>query len=540
MPALLENSRPQPATRFDDGEFVDLGWRPIFKEHTNRLGTKFDRYSMQKIADRCNTRIEKTGDFAPITIGHTTDSGDFDPKVVGFCGPYQAKAMTDGTWAVYAKFRVFKEDEPDVKRYPRCSVEYWASKAEPDAGWFDPVCLLGSETPELDLGIHYSKRGGKQMLRYQAVAPGGANTYVPSMMSDEDKPSRYQGGTLSQDDLQQIVAALQPMIEQTVKVQVAAMNPPGGTDTAELNPLNALDGMDAGGDELDQALAASGEEEANEMSDELDGGLGDPLEGDDEPSEAGPLGDDDDSDVDGDDMPGDDDSDVDDEAGLSAPAEESTPKKKPMKADKAKKPAKEKPDQYSANGRESETVSLEDHMATETPEATVTKYQKQVADLTAERDEYKTKYQKEVESRRTAETDLTTLKGRVDAIEAERRTAVRYQKLFERQSQGYTFELADELKDCEAMTDEQFTKHVDERIPSRYSRVPTPGNTKPMPIPATSRLEQDSQRAAEKRARYSKKAMENCLANSELTFKAEFDRLLAEDPEARKPATSAA
>ncbi len=536
MPALLEEVRPKPATRQADNEFVDLGWRPIFKEHVNRLGVKFDRYSMQKIANRCNERIEKTNDFAPLTIRHTQDGGDFDPKVVGFCGPYKSQKMPDGTWAVYAKFRVFKEDEAEIKRYPRCSVEYWAGKDAPDAGWFDPVCLLGSETPELDLGIHYCKRGGKSLIRYQAVSPGGTNTHVPGMLEEKQ---RYQGGTLAQEDIQQIIAALTPVIEQTVKSQVAAMNPPGG-GADDLNPLNALDGMDddGGGDILDQALAEAG---GDELGDEAGGEMGDDLGGDEEAdplseSLTAPGDEDDDTDIDIN-IDADDD---DEELSASPSKAESPPKKKSKKAGKAKKltdkPSTEKPDQYSAHGRESQSVSLDEElMAAETPE--VTKYQKQITDLTAERDEYKTKYQKELEAKRTAETGYAELKLRVDAIDADRRQAVRYQKLFERQSQGYTFELADELKDCEAMTDEQFNKHVDERIPSRYSRIPIPGvTTKNMPIPATSRIELDAQRAAEKRQRYSKIAMANCLSNRELVFKQELERILAEDPESKKPA----
>src|SRR5690349_6187324 len=128
MPATLEEMRPTQTVRRPDGEFVDLGYRPIFKEHTNRLGVKFDRYSMEKIAQRCNERVESTGDFTPIVIGHTTDDGSHDPKVIGFAGPFKSSKMADGTWAVYAKMRVYKDDESEVKRYPRCSVEYWSNK----------------------------------------------------------------------------------------------------------------------------------------------------------------------------------------------------------------------------------------------------------------------------------------------------------------------------------------------------------------------------------------------------------------------------
>lgn len=209
---------------------MDLGWRLIFAEHTDREGTKFDAAAMKRIAARCNERISESGDFSPVSVRHNRK--DSDSEVVGFMGPFKT-AMTGKKhrkMGVYGKFRVFKEDYAKVRKHPRISVEYWGDRNDHTNGFFDPISLLGSETPELDLGIHYSKDAGdrvcvkySRLMHYQAapVAAGGTNTSVPT--TDLKKKTTYEAQTtmLTPEDLQSIVAALKPVVQAIV----AEMNP---------------------------------------------------------------------------------------------------------------------------------------------------------------------------------------------------------------------------------------------------------------------------------------------------------------------------
>jgi hypothetical protein len=627
MPDTLDYLRPTPALKTADGEFIDLGWRPVFKEHTNRLGTEFTRRSMEAIARRNNERVTNTGDYCPIVIRHTRDEGDFDPEVIGLAGPYKCQKMPDGTWAVYAKFRVYKEDQDKVRRYPRVSVEYWADQDQPDGGYFDPISLLGAETPELDLGIHYSKLRGRTLVRYQAVMPGGSNTYVPG--GTNEKKTRYEAGSMSSEDIQQIVAALTPVIEQTVKTQLAAQNPPGGGGMEELNPLNAMDGVDEAGlgedgglgDAFDQALSEAEGGEGGEEGNTEGEGESTPF-GENPLTEPTADGDEEAGESEGEEPAEEEMKEESAEPKAKEPKAKVPPKKKAkpvdkyekyehdertgkpserISAEKAKqilkdgkvhdKPLTEKqrkmfgaashyeklcryedsaPDeaeQYykhldddskegvnewiacdedeSRRGKMSRHCSAKSgdrYMATDT---NVERYQKEAADyrkkaetLEAELDEYRTKYQKEVEERRSAETDLTSLQERVDRIEASERKAVRYQKLCEIANHGYQFEPEEELTDCLDLTDEQFTKHT-ERIVAKYQRVPIVGlNAKALPLGGPQRAERvGSLKDGEKRERYAKRAVENVLIarakNEPTDFKTEFERLLAEDPETK-------
>lgn len=238
MPELLD-ARPTAVPKREDGEFVDLGWRLVFKEHVNREGVPFDREAMERIADRCNERIKEDGDFCPLAIRHTKDDGSFDPEVVGFAGPYKAQRLPGSKprWGIYAKWRVYKEDAAKVKKYPRCSVEYWADKEDPTGGYFDPISMLGAETPELDLGIHYSADPSdpgrtlmryQKVLRYEATMAGGApNTYVPSLADEREQPERYEAGSLSPADIQQITGIATTSSRRKGRVLGKTLEPSG-------------------------------------------------------------------------------------------------------------------------------------------------------------------------------------------------------------------------------------------------------------------------------------------------------------------------
>lgn len=571
MTALLEEPIPVTVPSISD-ELIYLGWHPIFKEHTDREGNVFGDAEIRGLVEDNNQRVEDTNDLCPVVIQHRKDGAENDQELVGFLGPYKYGKVgkLKPKSAVMARLQVYRRDLDKVKKYPRLSVELWSTRSNPTKGVFDPACLLGSETPELDLGlIHYAKdRGDFEVRRYsrsatiltkfQAAYPGGSNTAIPAMIgddeSDDERRTKYSGGSLSPGDVQQILAALKPTIEEAVATAAAQFKPANDSLDAGLDVLddpNAAGGL--AGDSLmgddDSDLEDGGDDFGDDFDDEDDSDLDDSdLEDDsdfdsdfDDDSDL----DDDDSDSDLDIGDDDDDSDLDDAAGEgessvladSAPGDDSEDDDDLPPAKYSKLPAG---DGHSST--DLETANMADAPAkNETPEQRLTRYQKerdeaksQVATLTKERDEYRTKYQKEVDARRDSDTKLTEMTGRIDKLEASERRAVRYQKLNEKQAAGYAFDIDEEMKDCEAMTPEQFDRHC-ERIITRYSKIPLPGvNTSAVPLPEAKRL---AAAGAEdrKRERYSKVAQDNCLRlrseGKPVDFRAEFDRLMKDDPE---------
>lgn len=266
---ILSEVRPLSSSAKDDGDFIDLGWRPVFAEHVDREGNKFTRSSMERIAERCNERIEETSDFVPVAIGHNKEGRD--PEVIGFCGPFRIGELgkKNKRAAIYGRFRVYKEDHHKVRKYPRLSVELWTSEKRPTEGYFDPISLLGSETPELDLGTRYSRapRAGQRCVKYSAAfAGGGPNTFVPALGDKNKKPyEKASALMLSADDISQIVAALTPVIE----AKVAELNPSPQVDEdmPEMPPDPEVDegiANDEAAEAADKDLADKGEPSPDE------------------------------------------------------------------------------------------------------------------------------------------------------------------------------------------------------------------------------------------------------------------------------------
>lgn len=592
MIATLAEPKPLATPAYEDGDFIDFGYVPVFKEHTDRDGNEFNSIAMERIAARCNERIDETGDFAPLVINHTSDNSDADPEVVGFVGPYRLGKVGNKNprVAILGRLRVFKRDADRVRKYPRLSVELWSKKDDPTNGFFDPVSLLGATTPELDLGIRFAKdRLGYEVRKYSRMtkvrfeatpaAPGGGNTFIPGGVggsgdSDEGKERKktYEsspGGMLSEADIQQIISALKPVVEEAVDARMAAMKPAdpmagaggaGGADqfaaggaggAGGMGADAALGGAELGGDagaaemaggEAGEAEAAMGDEEAGDADDADEFGADDEdfdnLEGDASASSEGSEGDSDDGDdvnvnvsVDADDDDSDDDG--------NSPDKPSAKKKKKYSAD-----ANAGGEFSRSDDSDKEPAMADMNVAAEAAEQ-VKRYQKERDDaktelskVTKERDEIRTKYQKEVEARRVASDELAALKPRIEKLELSERRAVRYQKLSEIAAKGYTFDVEEEIEDAKDMSDDQFTKHC-ERIVKQYQRVPTDM----LPVAASDRLQHAARVKgagdAERREKYSKIAQENCLKSGKHSiseFKAELDRLLAEDDEKNKAA----
>lgn len=484
MPALAEPNLETLRPPGDPAELVDLGYRPVFKEHVNRAGKKIGQRELTRITDRCNDRIVDTGDFAPLVIRHTKDDGSYDPEVIGFVGPYRMGKLGDRKPlpATYGKVWVFAHKRDELKKYPRLSVEFWADPDDPGNGYFDPISLLGSETPELDLGIHYAKdNSGRQLMRYAKVErfsamPGGANTCVPSLIeSDKETKTKYgeSRSMLTAEDIQQIVMALTPVVKQQIDEAMAGMKSVTGEGATDADDYSDLD-----------------------LDNDTDLDVGDDLEGlDDEQSDEN--GDDADLEDDGElpeideEMPADDES---EQSGDEPDSDDEPPPPKPSGSDEGEKMATEKkPDDK---------------------DMTKEKYARENADL-------RERYHKAEERATKAEERLALLEGQVGEIRAEKVKAQRYSKLNDLLNAGYVLTIDDELKDCEPLNDEQFGRHCD-KIVQRYARAPLGQSVFVPPSPKRDGVPQD-----EKRERYSKAAQEKTLELRSKGHKAEFETVLA-------------
>lgn len=169
--------------RFSNGDFVQVKDVPVFTEHTttDRDGNMvvYDRNALEAIADRCNERIEDTGDFSPITDGHTPDREASErgvpmPEVLGYAGPYRLGRVGNKKprWAIFADEWWHKDDVQKLKKLRRRSPEVWLEERMEDR-FFDPIAALGAETPRLDMGMtRFARTGdGREVAKYTAAAP---------------------------------------------------------------------------------------------------------------------------------------------------------------------------------------------------------------------------------------------------------------------------------------------------------------------------------------------------------------------------------
>ena len=371
-----------------------------------------------------------------------------------------------------------------MRRYPRRSPEVWLNPKKLGDSYFDPISLLGSETPELDLGLCYGKtstRDGVMRICYQAAmpmatAPGGSNTFVPGMVDDDDQqPATYEkqpGGMLSQEDLAQIVDAMSAVIDAKIDERMAALSGSEG-DAA-----------------IDEAVA----------NDALTDTPAEPgMEGMDAGAEPPP------------DMAG-------DEAGAEPPANESPAGDAVVDSDDDD----DEPVKYEHACSDNDQ---EDDMSDDSKEV-LAKYKKDA-------DELRVKYEKATKDNQRLSKENGELQKKVADAEAEQKRVVRYNKLREVEREGFALNADEELEDVKGLTDEQFDKHV-ERVRTKYQRIPMRGSQYVRP-PVDMSGDQDNM---EMRAKYSKEArkrVERSMAKGEaLTFEEALEAVYQENGKAIK------
>ena len=199
---LPEASTTDPSRILDSDEYEVYKNVPVFVEHTRTLKSgrelRFGRDELEMLAERSNRRIEETGDFAPVVIGHTNpDPAAPDPPKIGWAGPFRLGWLTkDHTkYAVLADFRIEKDKTKMLNKYPRRSAELWAEDRYEDM-YLDPISLLGADTPWSDMGVLYCKQGDEQLEKiYYSIAPqvpGAYGTGLPKPVAVKPEQSHRE------------------------------------------------------------------------------------------------------------------------------------------------------------------------------------------------------------------------------------------------------------------------------------------------------------------------------------------------------------
>lgn len=542
----------------EDGDFVVFEHVCVFDEHTGDDGVQYDARLLQAIAENCNRRIRNTGDYVPLVVAHTRDQADKrsvtdDPPVIGLAGPFYLGdwVNADGRQvkAIFATFWVFPEEEKTFLRNPRRSVEIWPEE-RPEQRYFDPIAILGAETPKRDLGLVYSKSRsgpipylsyslpgplryakrttGRPPLKYEGgggggggsaptSTPGGNNTFIPGPVSAKKKRkyANESGETdmpFSPEDLQQIVEALKPTIQSLIDNATATVDPDAGLSLDDPAagggmPGDALPGELPGTGAPDMGLPPPVADAGAGMTPPPDAGLPPPDAGQSPPPVPSPDMDADDAggppDGDDDDIPhpdkmkdedrlysrglgrklmkylkdgdekGTDDFlkglDKDDKKSLTSymkySCDDSESKEKYAAKcgckgmDSGEMKAGE-PDRYGkSGGKKGNTLS------TETNDSI--KYAK----LREEKEQLAKKYQKLQVVADELKATNEEQKKELDTLRRSEQCATRYSKLKDLEGQGYVLEPDDEMVLTSDYSDEQFRRHCEEIVPTRYSKT---------------------------------------------------------------------
>ncbi len=163
---LLAKQRVLDPTKFTLVQAV-----PVFREHeivqkdkktgevTKRI--EVNREKLREIAEENNRRIAESGDMTPVCIGHTRRDKDGiplpateQPPVIAYARNYRVGEFgPQKVSCILADFYVEKGKEGELNKYPRRSPEFFAND-----NFFDPIALLGAQTPQLDLGLVFYSR----------------------------------------------------------------------------------------------------------------------------------------------------------------------------------------------------------------------------------------------------------------------------------------------------------------------------------------------------------------------------------------------
>lgn len=226
------------AQKFSREEYDVVPDRVIFAEHSMpAAGGKvetYDRAALEAIVDRCNARIRDTGDFVPLSDGHTPTPSEMEkgakpPGVLGWAGNFRLCKIGNDTPRYGIACDEFhpKEFARELKMKPRRSVEVWLH-GDMGQRYFDPIAALGSITPRLDLGLPdrlHKTPSGVCVAKYDAMSAGPLNSYVPGVNAPR-QPDKERYTMLSPEDLAAIAKAVVEALKATPAAEPDPAAPP--------------------------------------------------------------------------------------------------------------------------------------------------------------------------------------------------------------------------------------------------------------------------------------------------------------------------
>lgn len=206
------------------------------------MSAKIDKTFLDRCATNMNAKFARTGDLAPIVIGHTVTGAPEteQPPLVGYLHNYSVEPY-DGRHALFADHWIRKQNKivvdrveqnlsakDIVERWPRRSGEVWLKHAE-----VDPVSLLGATTPHRPLGLLKLAADGDASLGY--TAPGDLK------MADTAPPQTGDFAKLTA--LIEQVAAMQGQTLELLQSALAQPQQHGEGDEHDLDKF--LEGLDS-------------------------------------------------------------------------------------------------------------------------------------------------------------------------------------------------------------------------------------------------------------------------------------------------------
>lgn len=215
-----------------------------FSEHET-IGSdgKPVRYTLQELLDiisEHNDRADKHN-YPALVSKHTVDHDvpeEMEPKTVGYVGAARLGMLGNKNphWAAF--FDEHHSPDPDsqaiLARKRRRSVEVNRYR-DGRRSYFDPVAVLGAESPRLPLPVARYAEGHATIDRYSIVAPSmvaATNTFIPNT-SGRSRNSSKEESMIAVEDVKKIVEAIQATPElQWVRQQMEAADSASGKPAA--------------------------------------------------------------------------------------------------------------------------------------------------------------------------------------------------------------------------------------------------------------------------------------------------------------------
>ena len=384
---------------------------PIVDEFTRANGEKVGKRELDKLCAAANMRIADSGDYVPLTVGHTPDDPDApehkQPAIIGYAGPFRVEKFgaVNPRWAIIAENWAIERPSLGIARkHPRRSPEILFDAKSGDPLYLDPIALLGARTPRRALGLKLSAEGHVRERCEMAMA-GASSTYTPGV---EETEKNGAGSGNNADLVSRLINELETTdvfvwARSKMKEEMEA----GEEEPGMLNDEDTGEEMDGDGDKPgEESDAEDGEKETNAEDDEGD--------------------------------------------------------------EKSESESSEDPDESSD---EDEDDDKEKNMSTATKANTGTTYKERLAAVSKERDTYKERLAAKEKELATLKGANSGLSARVEKLEAEQRCASRKEKLRALHATGRQFDVEKEFARVEKLSDDAFNVMV-ESLETNVQPVP--------------------------------------------------------------------